>query len=69
MEKVSTIGEEKRWNPRFVEYESRLGDNSQGVCRRNRASFIELMDNLDLPESEKMMEAIRANHCCGKVQT
>ena len=50
---VSTIGEEKRWNPRFGQ--------------RNCASFIELMNNLDLSYPRKMMEAVRANRGCGKI--
>lgn len=49
---VSTIGEEKQWNPRF-----------QG----NRQNFISLMNNLDLSYPRKMMEAIPANQSCGKV--
>lgn len=48
---ISTIGEEKRWNPRFA--------------KRDRASFIELMTNLELPKPQKMMEAIPANKHCG----
>ncbi|URD53370.1 MBL fold metallo-hydrolase [Chroococcidiopsis sp. CCNUC1] len=50
---VSTIGEERRWNPRFA--------------GRDRASFIELMTNLELPEPQKMMEAIPANEHCGNL--
>lgn len=49
---VSTIGEEKRWNPRFA--------------GRKRNDFIELMANLNLPDPKKMMEAIPANESCGK---
>ncbi len=41
---VSTIGEEKRWNPRFA--------------GRDRASFIEFMADLALPKPEETMEAI-----------
>lgn len=48
---VSTIGEEKRWNPRFA--------------RRNRNEFIKLMDNLNLAFPKKMMEAVPANQNCG----
>ncbi|MEA5580591.1 MBL fold metallo-hydrolase [Nodularia harveyana UHCC-0300] len=48
---VSTIAEEKQFNPRF-----------QG---RNRDNFIELMRNLDLPNPRKMMEAVPANQHCG----
>ncbi|MBD2772102.1 MBL fold metallo-hydrolase [Iningainema tapete] len=50
---VSTIGEEKRWNPRFA--------------GRERASFIEFMDNLNLPKPKKMMEAVPANKRCGNL--
>ena len=48
---VSTIGEEKRLNPRF------LG--------RDRNNFIQLMNNLHLPNPQKMMEAVPANEHCG----
>ena len=48
---VSTIGEEKRWNPRFV--------------GRDRASFIQFMNNLNLPNPKKMMAAVPANEQCG----
>lgn len=50
---VSTIGEEKQWNSRF------LG--------RDRHDFKELMNNLDLSYPQKMMEAVPANQSCGKV--
>jgi sugar (pentulose or hexulose) kinase len=50
---VSTIGEEKRWNPRFA--------------KRSRESFIELMQNLNLPDPKKMMEAVPANERCGRI--
>lgn len=50
---VSTIAEEKRWNPRFA--------------GRSRESFIELMASLDLPNPKKMMEAVPANEQCGRV--
>ncbi|MCS6958577.1 MAG: MBL fold metallo-hydrolase [Pseudanabaenaceae cyanobacterium SKYGB_i_bin29] len=50
---VSTIGEEKRYNPRF-----------QG---RTREQFIEFMANLNLPDPKKMAEAVPANMQCGKV--
>lgn len=50
---VSTIGEEKRFNPRFV--------------GRNLSEFIEFMNNLNLPNPQKMMEAVPANEHCGKV--
>jgi hypothetical protein len=50
---VSTIGEEKLWNSRFV--------------GRSRSQFIELMNNLKLPMPKKILEAIPANQHCGKV--
>jgi sulfur dioxygenase len=50
---VSTIGEEKQWNLRLV--------------GRNRSEFIELMANLNLPNPQKMMEAVPANQRCGRV--
>ncbi|MEM7592818.1 MAG: MBL fold metallo-hydrolase [Cyanobacteria bacterium P01_A01_bin.83] len=49
---VSTIGEEKQWNPRFKQHD----------CQ----SFIRLMNNLDLAYPRKMMEAVPANQDCGK---
>lgn len=48
---VSTIGEEKRWNPRFA--------------GRNRSQFIDLMNNLNLPYPKKMLTATPANLSCG----
>lgn len=50
---VSTIAEEKQWNPRFV--------------GRNRQSFAEFMQTLNLPNPKKMMEAVPANESCGRV--
>lgn len=50
---VSTIGEEKRWNPRFA--------------GRDRPSFIEFMNNLNLPNPKKIMEAVPANEMCGRL--
>jgi len=50
---VSTIGEEKQWNPRFV--------------GRTREQFIEFMNNLNLPDPKKIMEAVPANEQCGNV--
>ncbi len=50
---VSTIGEEKQFNPRFA--------------ARTREEFIELMNNLDLPNPKKIMEAVPANEMCGRV--
>ena len=48
----STIGEEKRWNPR-------LGGN------RSRAAFVALMNNLNLDLPKKINEAVPANLECG----
>lgn len=50
---VSTIGEEKRWNPRFV--------------GRDRENFIQFMSTLNLPNPKKIMEAVPANERCGRV--
>ncbi|WP_427159450.1 MBL fold metallo-hydrolase [Aliinostoc sp. HNIBRCY26] len=49
---VSTIGEEKQFNPRFV--------------GRDRTDFITLMNNLNLPNPQKIMEAVPANQRCGQ---
>jgi glyoxylase-like metal-dependent hydrolase (beta-lactamase superfamily II) len=49
---VSTVGEEKQWNPRFV--------------GRDRIQFIEFMNNLDLPNPKKIAEAVPANERCGR---
>jgi glyoxylase-like metal-dependent hydrolase (beta-lactamase superfamily II) len=50
---ASTIGEEKQYNPRFV--------------GKTKASFIELMAGLNLPNPKKIMEAVPANERCGKI--
>ncbi len=50
---VSTIGEEKQWNPRLT--------------GRDRAGFIQLMESLNLPNPKKIMEAVPANERCGNV--
>jgi sulfur dioxygenase len=50
---VSTIGEEKQLNPRFAGH--------------TREQFIELMNNLNLPNPKKIMEAVHANSVCGNV--
>ena len=55
---VSTIGEEKRWNPRFIDLDAKH--------LRDRAHFVELMDSLDLPDPKKIMEAVPANEHCGR---
>ena len=56
---VSTIGEEKQWNPRFVGH-----DYPKGMLRE-RDNFIQFMNNLNLPNPQKMMEAVPANEQCG----
>lgn len=48
----STIGEEKRWNPR-------LGNN------RSREDFVTLMNSLNLDLPKKINEAVPANMECG----
>ncbi len=50
---ASTIGEEKRFNSRFA--------------GKDRASFIKLMNNLNLPNPKKISEAVPANKRCGRV--
>lgn len=50
---VSTIGEEKQYNPRFV--------------GRDRNQFITFMNNLNLAYPKKMAEAVPANQNCGKI--
>jgi sulfur dioxygenase len=50
---VSTIGEEKQYNPRF-----------QGHTRN---TFIQFMSDLNLPNPQKMMAAVPANQHCGNV--
>ena len=52
---VSTIGEEKLFNPR--------------LAGKDRSSFIEIMNNLNLPDPAKIMEAIPANRECGQIRT
>ncbi len=58
---VSTIGEEKQWNPRFTRR-----DEAKPTLR-DRIQFIKLMNNLDLSYPRKIMEAVPANKSCGKV--
>jgi sulfur dioxygenase len=48
---VSSVAEEKRWNPRFA--------------GRSRDQFRELMNSLNLPDPKKMLEALPANEQCG----
>ncbi len=57
---VSTVKEEKQFNPRFVDTEQ------PGSPLRSREDFIELMDDLDLPDPKKIMEAVPANQSCGQ---
>ncbi len=57
---VSTILEEKTFNPRFVDMEQ------LGSPLRSREDFIELMDNLNLADPKKIMEAVPANKSCGQ---
>lgn len=57
---VSTIAEEKQWNPRFVAQPS-------NATLKDRSSFIEFMNNLNLPNPKKIMEAVPANELCGRV--
>ncbi len=49
----STIGEEKKFNPRFA--------------GKSKEEFIEIMNNLKLPNPKKIHEAVPANLQCGKV--
>jgi glyoxylase-like metal-dependent hydrolase (beta-lactamase superfamily II) len=49
---VSTIGEERKYNPRFKGY--------------TRETFVKLMNELNLPNPQKMMAAVPANQLCGK---
>lgn len=48
---VTTIGEERRWNPR--------------LAGKTRDEFIALMAALDLPPPKKLAEAVPANRACG----
>lgn len=51
---VSTIGEEKRFNPR--------------IAGKTREQYVEIMRNLHLPDPRLMDVAIPANLACGKVR-
>jgi glyoxylase-like metal-dependent hydrolase (beta-lactamase superfamily II) len=51
---VSTIGEEKRFNPR--------------IAGKTRAQYVEIMRNLHLPDPRLMDVAIPANLACGKTR-
>lgn len=48
---VSTIGEEKRWNPRF--------------SGRDREQFVTYMNSITFAQPKKIMEAVPANERCG----
>lgn len=48
----SSIGEERRYNPR--------------LAGRTREEYMEIMNNLDLPDPKLMDEAIPANLACGR---
>jgi glyoxylase-like metal-dependent hydrolase (beta-lactamase superfamily II) len=52
---VSTIGEEKRWNPR--------------VAGKSREDFVAIMTNLHLPMPKRIQEAVPANRACGREPT
>jgi sulfur dioxygenase len=49
----STIDEEKRYNPR-LKYP-------------NRYDFVDMMNNLDLPDPKRIHEAVPANRSCGRL--
>ncbi|WP_242064924.1 FAD/NAD(P)-binding protein [Nostoc sp. FACHB-133] len=55
---VSTIGEEKRFNPRF-------SDSYGAQCERSRSQFITIMNNLKLSYPQKMNATVPANEYCG----
>ena len=52
---VTTIGEEKRWNPR--------------LAGKDKAAFVAIMGQLDLPPPRKLAIAVPANRACGGVVT
>jgi sulfur dioxygenase len=49
---MSTIGEEKRHNPR--------------VAGKSREEFVHILDNLNLPRPSRIDEAVPANRMCGQ---
>lgn len=51
----STIGEEKRHNPR--------------VAGKSEGEFVAIMDNLGLPPPKKLAVSVLANRACGTVET
>lgn len=52
---VSSIGEEKQFNPR--------------LAGKSREEFITLMENLNLPHPKHIAEAVPANQRCGRPET
>ena len=52
---VSTIREEKQYNPRFF--------------GRDRLQFITFMNNLNLPDPKKMSKAVPAHQKCGNIES
>jgi sulfur dioxygenase len=72
---VSTIGEEKQYNPRFTGYsdgyKASLSNNllhSKSVAFKHRSDFIQLMNNLNLSFPKKITQAVPANKSCGQVR-
>jgi hypothetical protein len=57
---VSTIAEEKCWNPRFVDCPG------NPASPKSRADFTRLMSNLNLPTPKKMLEAVSVSELCGR---
>jgi sulfur dioxygenase len=55
----STIGEEKRWNPRLV---------GPGGALRTEPEFVAIMQGLNLPPPRKLATAVPANRACGRVE-
>lgn len=49
---MSKIGEEKRYNPR--------------LAGKSEAEYVEIMNNLDLPDPKLMDIAVPANLTCGR---
>ena len=49
---VTTIGEEKRWNPR--------------LAGKRKDEFVAIMSQLDLPPPRKLAIAVPANRACGE---
>jgi hypothetical protein len=51
---VSTIGEEKRWNPR--------------VAGKTEREFVSIMKGLKLPVPKRIQEAVPLNLACGMIE-